>query len=109
MRRRARQDHGPPLTGTGLAGCGIQRPDFAPRSPARTALAPRLFRRAPRFVAIDFRRPARVTLGSGDRQFEHARNRALAKHRITEDLVVHVAALGDEPGVLDVADDLDLV
>ena len=39
----------------------------------------------------------------------HARNRALAEDRIAQDLVVHVAPLRGEAGVLDVADDLDLV
>src|SRR5437667_217683 len=40
---------------------------------------------------------------------EHPRHRALAEDRIAEDLVVHVAPLRDEAGVLDVAHDLDLV
>ena len=36
-------------------------------------------------------------------------NGPLAEDRIAEKLVVHVAALGDEAGILDVAHDLDLV
>src|SRR5207244_13459601 len=44
-----------------------------------------------------------------DGELEHPRHRALAEDRIAEDLVVHVAPLRDEAGVLDVAHDLDLV
>ena len=50
-----------------------------------------------------------VAVGARGRQREHARHVALAEDRIAEDLVVHVAALRDEAGVLDVGDDLDLV
>src|ERR1051325_4378109 len=43
------------------------------------------------------------------RELEHPRDVELLVDRIAEDLVVHVAALGGEPGVLDVADDLEFV
>ena len=51
----------------------------------------------------------RVAVVARGRQLQHPRHLALAEDRIAEDLVVHVAALGREPGVLDVADDLDFV
>src|SRR5438067_224608 len=50
-------------------------------------------------------------LGSGRcrRAAMTARNLALAEDRIPQNLVVHVATLGDESRVLDVADDLRFV
>ena len=64
---------------------------------------------ASRGIAADLRRRGCVAVGAGDGQLQHPRHAALAEDRIAEDLVVHVPPLGDEAGVLDVADDLDLV
>ena len=52
---------------------------------------------------------AGVAVFARDRQLQHARHVPLAEDRIAEQLVVHVAAFGGEPGILDVADDLDFV
>src|SRR4029453_843577 len=60
-------------------------------------------------IANDFGRSPVVSFAPGDRQLQHPRNRSLAENGIPENLVVHVATLGNEAGVLDVADDLDLV
>ena len=51
----------------------------------------------------------RVAVRARGRELEHPRHLALAEDRIAEHLVVHVAALRREPGILDVADDLDFV
>src|SRR5215208_5093526 len=64
---------------------------------------------AARGIPIDFRRTRRVSVGARNGKLEHPRNAALAEDRIPLQLVVHVAALGHEPGILDVAYDLDLV
>ena len=50
-----------------------------------------------------------VVLGLGDVERQPARHGALAEDRVAQHVVVHVAALGGEAGVLDVADDLDFV
>src|SRR5258706_16355917 len=50
-----------------------------------------------------------VALPAGARQLEDPRDLALAEHRTAEDFGVHVSALREEAGVLDIADDLHLV
>ena len=96
------------------AACALcLRREAAERVPRRlhlpTAPARLLLDGAPRRIAADLRRTRRVAVGARDGELQHARHAALAEDRIAQHLVVHVAALGDEAGVLDVADDLDLV
>src|SRR5688572_27728212 len=57
-------------------------------------------------VPADLGGTARVAVGARDREFQHPRHGTLAEDRVAEDLVMHVAPLRDEPGVLDVAYDL---
>src|SRR5690348_16129006 len=64
-------------------------------------------RGATRGVVHHLHRPAGVTVGAGRGQRQLARHLLLTEERIAEDVVVHVAALGHEGGVFDVADDLD--
>src|SRR5688500_1998917 len=64
---------------------------------------------APRSIPRDFPRPAAAPTGPGGGQVQHSRNRTFAENRVSEDLVMHVSPLRGEAGVLDVADDLDLV
>src|SRR5258708_4514787 len=68
-----------------------------------------LFGGAARRVLVQLARPARVAVGARGGERQLARHVLLAEERVAEDVVVHVAALGDEARVLDVADDLDFV
>src|ERR1700687_3761043 len=69
----------------------------------------RLSRAAPGRIEAKLRRYTVVAVLARGRQLQHSRNLALPEDRIAEDLVVHVAPFGGEPGVLDVPDDLDFV
>ena len=50
-----------------------------------------------------------ITLFPSGCELEHAREVALFEDRIAEDLVVHIAAPGDESGIFDIADDFHFV
>src|SRR5688572_27326772 len=62
-----------------------------------------------RRIVLQLFRHRRITLCARRGQRHHARHLAFAVDRVAENLVVHVAALRGEPGILDVLDDLDLV
>src|SRR5688572_13152471 len=62
-----------------------------------------------RRVVSELLRYGIVAVFTGRCQGQHPRHVALAEDRIAEQFVVHVAPLGDEAGILDIRDDLNLV
>src|SRR6185369_13050426 len=64
---------------------------------------------ASRLVVPQFVGHGPVRVSARRRQRQHAWHVAFAENRLPEDLVMHVPTLGNEPGILDVDDDLELV
>ena len=96
--------------GVGTHPCARTSNRHSPFVHRHSTLASRLFGGARACRVIDqFGGDRGVAFSAGLGQAEHARDVALAEDRIAKHVVVHVAALGGEAGVLDVTDDLEFV